>query len=88
MTARDYGDVTVDITVESKAAGFEGRRYIVRKAMPETRIVVSDDMALSDLVIWPNVPPHMWHRYYTYFKQNNSLSDNKLLEMVAVRPGV
>lgn len=87
MTARDYGDVTVDITVESKAAGFEGRRYIVRKAMPETRIVVSDDMALSDLVIWPNVPPHMWHRYYTYFKQNNSLSDNKLLEMVAVGQG-
>lgn len=84
MTARDYGDVTVDILVESKAAGFEGRRYIVRKAMPETRIVVSDDMALSDLVIWPNVPPHMWHRYYTYFKQNNSLSDNKLLEMVAI----
>lgn len=88
MTARDYGDVTVDITVESKAAGFEGRRYIVRKAMPETRIVVSDDMALSDLVIWPNIKEHPhWHRYYTYFKQNNTQSDKNLLEMVAVGQG-
>lgn len=88
MTVRVFGDVTVDIQVKSKAAGFDGRKYIVRKAMPATCIVVSDDVALSDLVIWPNIKEHPhWHRYYTYFKQNNTQSDKNLLEMVAVGQG-
>jgi hypothetical protein len=84
MTARDYGDITVDIVVESRAPGFAGRRYIIRKSMPETKVIASEDMALSDLVIWPNVRLPKWRRYYTYFKQNNSMSSKNLLEMVAM----
>lgn len=87
MTARDYGDIIVDITVEARAPGFSGRRYIIRKSMPETRVIVSEDMALSDLVVWPNVRLPKWKCYYTYFKQNNSLSVKNPLEMAAVGQG-
>ncbi len=87
MTARDYGDITVDIVVEARAPGFAGRRYIIRKSMPETKVILSEDMALSDLVIWPNVRLPKWQRYFTYFKQNNTMSGKNLLEMMVVDAG-
>ena len=84
MTARDYGDIVVDITVESHAPGFAARRYIIRKSMPETRVIVSEDVALSDLVVWPNVRLPKWKCYYTYFKQSNGGAGRNPLEMAAV----
>lgn len=82
MTVRDYGDIIAEAVVEAKTPGFAGRRYIIRKSMPETKIIASDDLALSDLVIWPNVRLPKWNRYYTYFKQSNDLSSKNQLEMV------
>lgn len=84
MTARDYGDIVVEITVESRAPGFAARRYILRKSMPETRVICSEDVALSDLCIWPNVRLPRWKCFYTYFKQSSAGGGKNPLEMYAV----